>query len=166
MPDSPAIQPSFFMQTPSLLKRRTIFRVLQVLLILSAARAFSAESAYSGGVTVTPLLQTQTDGAGQKLVYPAGTPAEITGVLVVIAPGRQTNWHHHPVPCVAYILEGELSVELAGGQRRILKAGEAFAEAVGVLHNGTNLGSKPVRLVLFALGTAGQPYAVKDSPAR
>jgi quercetin dioxygenase-like cupin family protein len=87
-------------------------------------------------------------------------------VLVVIAPGRQTNWHRHPVPCVSYILEGELSVELAGGQTRILKAGEAFAEAVGVLHNGTNLGSKPVRLVLFALGTAGQPYAVKDPAAR
>lgn len=119
------------------------------------------ERAYSSGVTVSTLWKTRTDSAGKPLAYPAGAPAEITAVLVEIAPGRQTNWHRHPVPCLAYVLEGEVRVELAGGEVKILKAGEAAAEVVDLLHNGTNPGPKPARLVMFALGTVGQPYAIK-----
>lgn len=119
--------------------------------------------AYSSGVTTRILLQTQTDGAGARLVYPAGAPAEVTTVLVELAPGRQTNWHIHPVPCFAYMLEGEITVETDAGEKKTFKAGDAVAEAINVLHNGTNPGSKPARLVLFVIGTAGQSFATRAS---
>lgn len=117
--------------------------------------------AYGSGVTTKILLKTQTDGAGTKLVYPAGAPAEVTTVLVEIAPGRQTNWHTHPVPCFAYMLEGEISVETDTGEKKTFRAGDAVAEVINVLHNGTNSGAKPARLVLFVVGIADQPFAVK-----
>lgn len=132
-------------------------------LIAVAAGALPARgepSAYSQAVTLTPLLKTSVDGAGRPIAYPSGN-AEITAVHVEIAPGQQTNWHTHPVPCVAYVLEGELELQLANGERRIVKGGQAIAEVVELLHNGRNVGAKPAKLVLFALGTTGQPYAVK-----
>jgi quercetin dioxygenase-like cupin family protein len=125
----------------------------------------SAEpQAYSRAVILTPLLKTQVDGAGKPIVYPTHAPAEITAVHVEIAPGQQTNWHKHPVPCVAYILEGELQVELPDGTVKAFRAGEALVEVVELLHNGRNPGTKPAKLVLFALGTVGQPYAVRSEP--
>ncbi|EIP98156.1 cupin domain-containing protein [Opitutaceae bacterium TAV1] len=127
----------------------------------AATAAAEADSPYAKAVAVTPLLKTQTDGAGQPIVYPADGPAEVSAVLVEIAPGRQTNWHRHPVPCFGYMLEGEVRVELAGGETRTFRAGEAFAEVVNVLHNGTNPGPGPARLVMFVTGTAGRPYAEK-----
>lgn len=146
-----------------------MLRLTAVLLSLLFSSAFAAEKptspAYSSAVSVTTLLKTQTDGTGKKLSYPAGTP-EVTAVLVEIAPGQQTNWHVHPVPCFAYMLEGEISVELANGEKKTFKAGDAMAEAVNMLHNGTNPGRTPARLVMFIAGTAGQPFAVKDSTPR
>ncbi|MCM2274229.1 MAG: cupin domain-containing protein [Candidatus Didemnitutus sp.] len=133
-----------------------------LLFIWCVVSAGAAEpAAYSRAVSVTPLLRTQTDGAGKPLAYPVHAPAEITGVLVEIAPGQQTNWHQHPVPCVAYMLEGEVQVELPDGTVKTFRAGDAFAEVVQLLHNGRNPGPKPAKLVMFALGTVGQPYAVK-----
>lgn len=144
------------------------FRLSALVLMFCSCICFAPAAepgAYSRAVVVTPLLKTQTDGAGRAIVYPTHAPAEITAVHVELAPGQQTNWHQHPVPCVAYLIEGELEVEFPDGTARRFKAGDAIAEVVALLHNGRNIGRVPVRLVLFALGTVGQPYAVKaDSP--
>lgn len=137
------------------------------LLPLARAQEQPAARAYSSGVVTKILLQTQTDGDGAKLVYPTTAPAEVTTVLVEIAPGRQTNWHTHPVPCFAYMLDGELSVETVTGEKKTFRTGDAIAEVVNVLHNGTNSGTTPARLILFVIGTAGQPFAVRPAtPAR
>ena len=136
--------------------------LIAILAFVSAGRLVAEEAAYGKAVTITPLLKSKTDAAGQPLLYPANAPAEVTAVIVEIAPGRETGWHHHPVPCLAYILEGELAVELETGEVKSLKAGQAFCETVNISHNGMNHGEKPARLVFFALSTEGQPYAVKD----
>lgn len=126
---------------------------------------FGAEpGAYARETKITPLVKTQVDGAGKPLVYPTG-PAEVTGVLVEIPAGAQTNWHKHPVPAFAYMLEGELRVDLETGASRTFKAGEAITEVVNLLHNGVVLGRTPVKLVMFVVGIAGQPYAVKAEKA-
>jgi quercetin dioxygenase-like cupin family protein len=146
---------------------RAILRALALLVIfplVALAQEPPAPRAYGSGVTTKILLQTQTDGAGAKLVYPTSAPAEVSTVLVEIAPGRQTNWHTHPVPCFAYMLDGELSVETATGEKKTFRTGDAIAEVVNVLHNGTNSGPAPARLILFVIGTAGQPFAVRPTP--
>ena len=118
------------------------------------------EKVYENAVRVTTLLKVSEDAAGKKIVYPTGE-AEITAVLVEFPVGAKTGWHEHTVPCAAYILEGEIQLELKDGKKRIVKAGEAFGEVVDLLHNGTNLGPKPVKLVLFVAGQRDKAYTVK-----
>lgn len=118
------------------------------------------EQVYQAAVQSQVLLRTETDSAGQKIVYPAGN-AEITGVFVTIPVGAQTGWHIHPSPCVAYVLEGEVTVQLEDGRKNLVRAGQAFAEVFNLKHNGTNTGKIPAKLVLFALGTKGAPVSEK-----
>lgn len=141
---------------------RLLLPFIALLALASVGRLVAEEVAYSKAVTIIPLLKSKTDAAGQPLQYPTNAPAEVTAVIVEIAPGQQTGWHHHPVPCLAYLLDGELAVELETGEVKSLKAGQAFCETVNISHNGTNHGEKPVRLVFFAISTESQPYAVKD----
>jgi quercetin dioxygenase-like cupin family protein len=111
-------------------------------------------------VQVTTVLKTQTSWDGQPLRYPAGQ-AEVTGMLIDIAPGGETGWHLHPVPSFGMVLEGELEVTLKDGRRNRLKAGDALAEVVNTAHNGRNIGTVPVKLVVFYAGSKGQPLSEK-----
>ena len=107
-------------------------------LLLFQQAALSLEASTS--VKITPVLKTENSWDGKPIVYPKGQ-AEITGVLVEIAPGSETGWHLHPAPSFVFVLEGELAVQLKDGQVKKLKAGEVFAEVVNVLHNGRNTGA-------------------------
>ncbi len=119
----------------------------------------------SKAVTVSTVLKTQTSWDGQKLQYPAGD-AEVTGMVIEIAPGGETGWHLHPVPSFGMMLQGELEVSLKDGRHKRLKAGDALAEVVNTLHNGRNVGTAPVKLVVFYAGSAAQPLSVKAAPAQ
>jgi len=119
----------------------------------------------SGTVQVTPLLKTTTSWNGQPLAYPT-EPAEVTGLLVEIAPGGETGWHKHPVPSFALVLEGTLEVTLQDGSVNHLEAGEALAEVVNTLHNGRNVGTVPAKLAVFYTGVRGQPVTAKALPAQ
>ncbi|MDD5329254.1 MAG: cupin domain-containing protein [Sulfuricella sp.] len=110
-------------------------------------------------VTVTPLLKTTASWNGKPIVYPVGQ-AEVTGLLVEIAPGGETGWHEHPVPSFAFMLEGVLEITLKNGEVKRLHAGDALAEVVDTLHNGRNVGDRPVRIVVFYAGAVGKPLTV------
>jgi quercetin dioxygenase-like cupin family protein len=136
--------------------------ILALMLGWSCVPLGASESVYAPAVKVVSLLTTQTDGTGRPLV--AAADPEVSIVTVEFPPGAQTNWHKHSAPCFAYMLEGELSVELETGEVRTVKAGQAFAEVVDVLHNGINRGTVPARLVLFVTGEAGKAYTVRATP--
>lgn len=116
----------------------------------------------SAAVKVTTVLKTPSSWDGQPIAYPAGT-AEITGMLIEIAPGGESGWHLHPVSSFGYILEGELEVHLKNGTVKHLKAGDAVAEVVNTLHNGRNVGDVPVKMIVFYTGAVGQALTVKDN---
>lgn len=105
-------------------------------------------------VKVTPLLKTTTSWDGKPIVYPPGQ-AEVTALGIELAPGGETGWHLHPVPSFAWLLEGELEVRRRDGGTRRFRAGEALAEVVAVWHNGRNVGTGPVKLVVFYAGAEG-----------
>ena len=113
-------------------------------------------------IKATPILKTQNSWDGKEIVYPEGK-AEMTGVVIEMAPGGETGWHLHPVPSVGYVLEGELEVHFKNGDIKHLAAGESAAEAVNVYHNGRNVGDGPVKLVIFYVGTTDQTLTVKES---
>ncbi len=106
-------------------------------------------------VTVAPLLKTTSSWDGKPIVYPTGQ-AEVTGLLIEIAPGGETGWHEHPVPSFAFMLDGELEITLKNGQVKRLHAGDALAEVVDTPHNGRNVGDRPVKIVVFYAGTVGK----------
>jgi quercetin dioxygenase-like cupin family protein len=136
------------------------------LMILATAfvRGQSKEAeVYEKRVQVTPLLRTTTTSAGQPIVYPEIADPEVTAMLVEIPAGAETGWHKHPFPCYAYILSGEILVDVQGGATNHFTAGQAFAESVDMLHNGRNAGPEPVRLVMFVTGEKGEPFTVRES---
>jgi quercetin dioxygenase-like cupin family protein len=106
----------------------------------------------SPAVKITPLLKTTSSWDGKALEYPQGE-AQITGLMVEIAPGGETGWHEHPIPSFGIILQGTLEITLQNGQLKRLQAGEALAEVVNTLHNGKNIGKEPVKIAVFYTGT-------------
>lgn len=115
----------------------------------------------SAQVKVTPVLKTTKSWNGQKIVYPKGE-AEVTAMLIEIAPGGQTGWHLHPVPSFAMVVQGNLDVRLKDGRVKHLKAGDALAEVTNTLHNGRNVGKNTVKLAVFYTGAKDKALTVKE----
>lgn len=104
--------------------------------------------------TVTPVLQTSQTIIGQALVYPAGT-AEVTAVVITIAPGGETGWHLHAVPLFGYMLEGQLTVDYGDKGTHTYAVGDGLVEAMNWPHNGMNKGAIPVRILAVYTGAKG-----------
>jgi quercetin dioxygenase-like cupin family protein len=130
---------------------KLIVPLLLAMILPSTALALDASAA----IKVTTLLKTTTSWDGQPIVYPSGQ-AEVTGMLIEIAPGGETSWHLHPVPSFCMVLDGELEVQLKNGTFKRFKSGDAFAEVMNTLHHGHNVGTVPVKLVVFYAGSVGK----------
>jgi quercetin dioxygenase-like cupin family protein len=134
-----------------------IVRVAIVLALLALPQTIRAAERITGQV----LLQTSTTNTGDALAYPkTGTP-EVTTMVIEIARGATTPLHRHPVPSIAYILQGDLEVKAEGGVVNRYKTGDAFAETVGRAHQGTNIGTAPVRILVTYIGVKGEPLTVE-----
>lgn len=133
-----------------------IFVWLTLFSIAMPAQALEA----SNGVQVKQVLKTSQSWNDAPLAYPAGT-AEITGLMIEIAPGAETGWHLHPAPSFGVILQGDLQVSLKNGETHVFHAGEAIAEVVNTLHNGRNIGTVPLKLMVFYAGSKEQPNTIK-----
>ncbi len=117
-------------------------------------------------VTSTTLLKTTTTWNGAPIIYSKSGSPEIQSVVVEIPAGAATAWHLHPVNNIAYVLEGNLRLELDNGTTKVFHAGESFAEVVNTWHRGTNLGEGPVRILVIYLGEVGTSLsAAKGSPS-
>jgi quercetin dioxygenase-like cupin family protein len=115
---------------------------------------------YNSGVKATLILKTTTTTGNYPAKYLNTQVPEITAMKVEIKPGAETGWHSHPVPLYAYVLEGDLTVEIKGGRTYQFAAGDAIVEVVNVPHNGKNLGATPVVLIVFYTGETGRPNTV------
>jgi hypothetical protein len=93
-------------------------------LLLIVPPAIAAD--YSSGVTAKVLQKTSVTGNGQTITYPLTDKAEVTAMTVDLAPGAETGWHQHPVPVYAYVVAGNLSVELEDGRQLSFKSGDAI----------------------------------------
>lgn len=85
----------------------------------------------------------------------------MTARLVEMAPGEETGWHKHPVPLLGYVLSGQLTVRLANGEKRTVRAGEASLEGVDVIHNGINDGTERLKMVVFVAGQKNVPFFIQ-----
>jgi quercetin dioxygenase-like cupin family protein len=119
----------------------------------------------SATVKVTPLLKTKQSWNGAPIQYPEGQ-AEISALMIEIAPGGETNWHEHPVPSFGMLLEGTLEISLPDGKKKLMKAGEALAEVIATPHNGRNVGTTPVKLIVFYAGAVDKQLTVPRPDAK
>ena len=69
--------------------------------------------------------------------------------------------HMHPGPVFVYVLEGELTVELAG-KTKTFKAGELYPEDINAAMVGRNLSATDdLELLVFQVGDIGKPMMIK-----
>jgi quercetin dioxygenase-like cupin family protein len=136
------------------------------LICMAALLSFAAHAIEpSATVKVTPLLKTTQSWNGAPISYPEGQ-AEISALLIEIAPGGETRWHEHPVPSFGMLLEGTLEISLPDGKKKLMKAGEALAEVIATPHNGRNVGTTPVKLVVFYAGAVNKQLTVPRPDAK
>lgn len=134
--------------------------LLAALLALPSSIAGALEPA--AAIKVIPLLETSRTWSGAAIQYPEGS-AQITGLLIEIAPGGETGWHAHPVPSFAVVIEGELEVRLPSGAKRRVRAYESFAEVIDTAHNGRNVSDGPLKLIVFYAGAVDRQLSAPVS---
>ena len=119
-----------------------------------------AFAANEGGVeTIEVVVQTTSSWDGEDLpAYNEGTP-EVTILRVVIPPGQQVAIHKHSLINAAYVESGQLSLEIEGGQKKVVNAGEAIVKVIEKWHGGFSSGDEPAVLIVFYAGIEGQPLS-------
>lgn len=100
-------------------------------------------------LVVTPLLSTQETAAGQPIVPPS-KDVRVIASQFDIAAGARLPVHKHPYPRYAYVVQGTLQVtDVETGSETTYRAGDVIVEMVDRWHFGANVGTDPVRLIVF-----------------
>ncbi len=124
-------------------------------ILLLALLVTGAQAGEKNYYPVQELLVTGKTVVGEDIQYPSTGAPKITVAVVTVEPGAVAAFHRHPVPLVAYILEGELTVDYGSEGVKTFRQGDALVEAMHVPHRGMNLGSGVVRLLAVYVGAEG-----------
>ena len=129
----------------------------------STAQAQDAKPAEPKGVSAKNLVTSLGGFRGT-----ANIPIVLTGQTVEIEPGGQTGRQRHLVPSYIYVLEGVLTTNSEGGPvgvggAQYHAAGQSYMDAMGVWHNHSNSGQRPVKYLLLLLSTPGGATTQKAS---
>ena len=119
--------------------------------------------------------EASSDPLGNELIYPTGVAA-ITSQLKVWKPGFKSPWHYHPYTGVAYIIQGELTVNFDTNtsltdslqqkgtvSTQTYKAGDkAFLGVANTWHFSENLADKDLIFMVTWIGEKNKPIAVLE----
>jgi quercetin dioxygenase-like cupin family protein len=81
------------------------------------------------------------------------------------APGASSGWHVHPGTEIAYVVSGEMELQLASGVLK-LEPGDSFTAPRGVAHNGVNPGKVPAQIVITLVLDKGAEPRKSVAPPR
>ena len=123
--------------------------------------SFSAFSEYDKEVLIEPVLKTDKTSIGQGIDYPDFKDEEVSILKVTIPSGKATGWHKHSFPVFAYVLKGNLTIELEENKTLEFPENSSFAEVIDTFHNGKNNGKEDVILIAFFMGEKDKPLSVK-----
>jgi quercetin dioxygenase-like cupin family protein len=149
-----------------------MFRTRWSGLAAATAVAFTTASlgafAQSGDPKLAPVVP-QTPGFTSKpvLVSPiTGVEGkELVLIAVTLEPGASSPAHTHPGDCYGSVLEGTIELRVEGKEARRLSAGESYSTLANPVHQFTNVGDKPVRLLNVLVVEKGKPRTVALPPA-
>ena len=125
---------------------------------------------FEGGLIMN---QASSDPLGNVLEYPSGEAA-VSSQINVWEPGFNSPWHYHPYTGVAYVIQGELtvnydtetSIDDKNSEKNIIttqtyKAGEeAFLGVRDTWHLSQNLGDEDLIFIVTWIGEKDSPLAV------
>jgi quercetin dioxygenase-like cupin family protein len=115
---------------------------MRLVLILAAAVAAPQPT----GVPITTYDVPSDKGAQEVQVLKRTFPA-----------GSTSGWHVHPGVETAYLLSGEMLLEMAGQPPMRMRAGDSFTLPRGAAHNGSNVGRVPAVMVITYVVDKGAP---------
>ena len=84
-------------------------------------------------------------------------------VVAEFSPGAAAGKHTHPGEELGYVMDGTLELRIEGQPPRTLNAGESFFVPAGIVHDGSNAGSGPLKVLATYIVEKGTPVA---SPAK
>jgi quercetin dioxygenase-like cupin family protein len=94
----------------------------------------------------------------QKADDPGSSKYEAIMAIAEIPPGGTSGRHTHPGIELAYVLDGSIELQQGNGAAKSYKAGD-FMKNVAVIHNATNTGKKPVKILAVYIVEKGKPMA-------
>jgi quercetin dioxygenase-like cupin family protein len=87
---------------------------------------------------------------------------EVNAQIYTFPPGASVPWHiHQDAHEFDYLLEGTLTLEIAGEAPHALKAGEAVYVRPNVVHRGLNLGTEPAKIFVLRVKPKDKPLTTE-----
>ena len=92
---------------------------------------------------------------------------EVSVLTVEYLPGGASLPHRHDAHVFVYVLEGRLTMQVAGGPSRTLGPGEVFYEAPGDVHqvSANASATEPAKFLVVALKDQGRALSRPAAPA-
>jgi quercetin dioxygenase-like cupin family protein len=94
----------------------------------------------------------------QRVDDPGSAKYEAVMAIAEIAPGGTSGRHTHPGVELAYVLDGTLMLQHGNEAPKAYKTGDVM-QNVAVIHNATNPGKKPVKILAIYIVEKGKPMA-------
>ncbi|MDP6098354.1 MAG: cupin domain-containing protein [Gammaproteobacteria bacterium] len=84
---------------------------------------------------------------------------EMRVVEIILAPGQESSPHRHNAHVFVYVLEGQVNMQVAGGELVTLSPGEMFYENLNDIHAVSQNASttEPVKFLVHMIKTIGAP---------
>lgn len=122
--------------------------------IAAGLLAWATLATFSHAAEVTPLL---TQPLPEALAN-----QEVVMLTVEYAPGEASTAHRHNAHTFVYVLEGEVGMQVAGGEEVVLTAGGTFFEYPFDVHvvSKNNSNSAPAKFLVFFIKDIGAPTTV------
>ncbi len=149
--------------TPLLRTAVATLAAAAALLTPLAMSSGTANSTPSSGVSAVSLAKADIPADLLPFV-PDGVHVEVREIT--IAPGGTTGWHYHDGPLYGLVRQGTLTHPGSDCKPVVYRTGEIIAEPGGKAntHEGTNLGTSPVVLIVLYLMPLNKPLS-QDAPA-
>lgn len=129
---------------------------------LALAAIVLVTSGIGVGIAVDRVALAQQPGIKRTILQRADEPGASNYEAVMgiseLAPGATSGKHRHPGIELAYVLEGSVVVEHEGKPPITVNAGQVIKNEAEV-HNATNKGTTPVKILAVYLVEKGKPLA-------
>jgi quercetin dioxygenase-like cupin family protein len=115
-------------------------------------------------IAVTEIMSATKTATGGALTLPSKNPKVIVSTYV-IQPGAKLPVHKHIFARYAYVEDGDLRVTQTDTAKTFeYKKGDVIIEMTGEWHTGENIGSVPVKLLVFDQVEDGTANTVLKTP--